>query len=206
MRKVLLSFMIGLVAGAMAWAAPLCAGPVYVTNPGFECSIGGLTFGGFSAVPATPGSPTQVSLVNASVVGSTVYMNFNPGLVSGQDIWFYFTVTGGVLGVDLSLSGTGALISEVVCSQPLLPNNNCPVDTELARIGNSTGMPVVNAYFPATQTVYIYKDILVQNIPGTPGELSSFTQSFHTPEPMTFVLIGTGLLGLGILGRRRASK
>jgi hypothetical protein len=49
-------------------------------------------------------------------------------------------------------------------------------------------------------SLYVYKDIRVP----FGDELSSFSQSFHTgvPEPMTFVLIGTGLVGIGWIRRR----
>jgi hypothetical protein len=41
---------------------------------------------------------------------------------------------------------------------------------------------------------------------GTINTFSTEVIAFATPEPMTFSLMGVGLLGLGILGRRRSGK
>lgn len=212
MRKFILLITVMLAVGTLAFGAELCLptppppGVTATTGPPANtCTIGGLVFSNFAAVSAGGGASTTVTLVQAYTVGSDVFLTFNPGLGPNQDIWFYFTVTGGVVGVDLSLSGVRGQSTEVVCSSPLLPNNNCPQGTELARMVNFSGAPVVEGVFPQpASTMYIFKNIMVS---GT-GELSSLTQSFHTggvPEPMSFVLIGTGLLGLGLL-RRRVSR
>jgi hypothetical protein len=208
MRKFLFLIMVTLAVTAMAFGSELCvpAPPPAVTvttgPPSADiCSIGGLVFSNFSAVSAGGGASTMVSLVTATVVGQDVYLTFNPGLGAQQDIWFYFTVTGPLGGVDLRLSGVNALSTEVVCSGPLDQSNNC-TGTELARIANVSGGATVLASFGQVNTAYIYKDIMAQS----GGELSSITESFHVvPEPMTFALIGSGLLGLGLL-RRRARK
>jgi len=46
------------------------------------------------------------------------------------------------------------------------------------------------------------KDISLFGTTDIAANMSEFSQSYHIPEPMAFLLIGTGLLGLGILGRR----
>jgi len=146
-----------------------------------------------------------VFLVSASVdAAQTVFLNFNPSLSASQDIWFYFTVTGPLSGVGFGLGGIHGVSTELVCSQPViiggLHNNQCPAGTQLASMYvTSSGSD--DKSFQTVSTAYIFKNIGVNN-----GELSSMTQSFHTvPEPLTFVLIGTGLVGLGLI-RRRARK
>jgi hypothetical protein len=49
--------------------------------------------------------------------------------------------------------------------------------------------------------VWIIKDINSGNAP-----FSEVEQSYLVPEPMTLSLMGIGLLGLGIFGRKRISK
>ena len=214
MRKMLVLFAAVLMFSAVAPAALLCTSnpglPVVVTTgpvSSFECSMGGLTFSNFSAVAATATNPptnTIVNLTAAQVVGPDVFLTFNPGLTSNQDLYFYFTVTGPLAGVDLSLSGQNGYSTEIVCSGAIAFDNNCVGGSafQLARMANISGGNPVSSTFPQTNGGSIYKDIMVQ---GT-GELSSITQSFHTvPEPVTFLLIGTGLIGLGLL-RRKARK
>ncbi len=212
MRRVLLLFALAVLAASVAAATPLCTGVLgtNVLTPGFECELGGLHFSAFSGVNAgSAPNPMQVNLVAATTVAHTVYLTFNPNLHStstmAADLWFYFTVTGGLIGVDLYNAGTpGSSIQEVVCSGPISrsPIPNICTGTVLANMA-AASFESREVMFAPQSTVYIWKDILAAP---PDGHISSFTQSFHTPEPMTFLLIGTGLLGLGLFGRRRAKK
>jgi len=216
MRRLLLFvLMLGLLGATIASAATTCptlgSGPVTVT-PGYSCEVNGLVFSNFTVIPATAGTAANVTLVYASVVGDYVNLYFNPSLTasagSSSDIWFYFTVSGGVNGIDLSVSGTNATITEYACGSPVTAGNICPAGTELAKFTAQSGGSAYAA-FPGgefAENVYIYKNILVQGGVTAPGELSSFSQSFHIPEPFTFVLMGSGLLAIGLVRRRSRSK
>jgi hypothetical protein len=206
MRKILVSIAIVLVCTVVAPAAPLCTTVTgqNVLLGNFSCELGGLTFSNFSAVNAGGVPNPVVTLVTASdFAGGTAYLNFNPNLiaVSGPaDLWFYFKITGGLIGIDLSNAGGGSTsIQERVCTVGIGADNLCAQGgVQLANVTANSG-EMKDVYFDAVGEAFVWKDILATQ---PDGHISSFTQSFHIPEPVTFVLIGSGLLALGLVRRR----
>jgi hypothetical protein len=214
-NKALVLICAFLLVGLSANATPVtCGGAQNVLAVGFSCTFEGLTFSDFSLVNAG-GSPSgSMILVSAALVGEEVHLNFNPSLsvpANGiADEWFYFEVDGAVNGIDLAVGGTGASITERVCSSPIDVNNGntCTggIVNQLAALtitsGNASGLVM----FPDGPVghLYVFKNILLQGPPTGPAELSSFSESFgRVPEPLSLVLMGSGLLGLGIFRRRK---
>jgi hypothetical protein len=200
MKKLSLAVAI-LMAFAMTGSAALvntCDVGDDVLSGGYSCQVANLTFSNFTAVRFPP-PPGSVYIGSSGVLGSEVYLTLQPGLSAGQDMWFYYTVTGTHYGVDLEHGGSNTSILERVCDgQGFDVANNC-VGTQLAFFPDNTGAREVMSYAGGPVNVaMIYKDILV----GDPGHMSSFTQSFAIPEPVTLSLIGAGLLALGLLRRR----
>jgi len=199
MKRTLQLLLITLASLGVVSAAPLCVGPQVVgdvANAGFTCEIGGLTFSNFVVTPGV-GTPTTITLMTASEAGGWVYLTFNPSLTQNQDIWLNFTVTGPLGGIDLGVARNNAVVTEVACTGPITAGV-CS-GTELGYLTVYSGGTGSIEFVEPSNLTYIWKDIGV----GPGGELSAFTQSFHVvPEPMTFALIGAGLLGLGLLRRK----
>jgi hypothetical protein len=186
----------------------------------FSCGIGMLTFSNFSYNLDTGSFTTMapnVSVVATATSPETLF-EFNPNLAAGSDLELEFKVSGGVIGVDLQvpgLAGTG-FVNETVCTVftqtgPCAPANTLAIlnVTSLgvtatpgaACVGCSSSIAGGNAMvlFGSSNfsSVWIFKDINSGSAP-----YSEVIQSFATPEPMTMSLMGVGLIGLGILGRK----
>ena len=173
----------------------------------------GLTFSNFLVTDAlNVPAGTSMALVSATFdnVLGIVNLGFNPNLTLQalvQDIHFSFQVTGGVSQIDAALGGSNSGMTERACSSTIdLQGGVCSggLATQLAVITVNSGESVTSSLFARTSPLYIFKDINK----GLNSELTSFSESFHTPvpEPMTLSMMGLGLLGLGLARRRQQGK
>jgi hypothetical protein len=207
---------------SMASATPLCsAGTSDVTAGGtgtYSCTIGNLTFSDFTVSTTGDLDPTIVGLTAnppgaTGQSGSEAYLEFQFSAVFSDapldvgDLLISYQVTGGILGVDTSFTGVpteaGGTVQllEKVCSVAFV-NTNCDGSLYTLTATSTNGSAASTGItFASLATAYISKDISFNG-----AAMSEFVNSQLVPEPMTFSLMGAGLLGLGLLGRRLRKK
>jgi hypothetical protein len=192
---------------------------VTTLNAGGGCTIGTWTFNNFAVTTAGGAAGPVVDLggfydgtqAGPEPPAGEVGLNFNPNLggvgTIVTDIHFTFSVSNSAgLISDAFLFNAGTVSSQIqerVCTVSVTQSGFCggvQLGPDLVANGGSTAGPSV---FAGNSTVWIWKDINIQNV--STDHISSFDQAFSSsgvPEPMTFSMMGVGLLGLGLLGRR----
>jgi len=172
---------------------------------GNSCTVGNYVFSNFQVAPNTGFSSgtffLNVSVGSDSAPGTGLIISTNMSAALGQDIELEFSVTNGLTGLTLSVGPSGS-VNEVVCSNQMNIGNEVNPGSCGAVGGTTLGGASVAASGSTTfliqpaATDWIFKDI---------SGASELAQTL-VPEPMTLSLMGVGLLGLGIFGRRRLSK
>jgi hypothetical protein len=192
-------FALPCVAGdAVTTAATLMSG-VALPSAGLTCTEGIYTFSNFVVTGDTV--PTPVTNFSVSLGPSTSASGLILGLAytdldtNGDD----FTVTYQISpGVNFATVGAGPAVSvtELLCSVPTTGAGSCPGTVlNTSTLGASNGSSSASSVTVAG-TDYVFKDIA-----GGSNVIESFT-----PEPVTFSLMGLGLLAIGFAGRKRMRK
>jgi hypothetical protein len=186
---------------------------------GFTCQSGSLIFTDFDyqGTGSAASSITVDPLTASDDEGFQFQGGWNTHSVNGasssEDSQITYTVQhpGGLidtlsLAFGSSVSGTGvSSVQERFCLGSSLAG--CPSAEQGAITLTNPGTMLSNrAFFAGVASVSVTKDISVTSgINGT-ASIANVTDTFSSPEPLSFVLLGTGLLGIGLMRRRLGQR
>lgn len=224
MKRILTIATLVALSGVAAFASDACIGPGSsgdVLNVAIDlsiangtavsgvstgsCTMEGFTFSNFAifgntgwTIPPQTVAP-EIDLtftIDNGAEGAIAIGYSNPtGNASVGDFILTYTITPGILAVGLN-TGTAGAVSENVCSAlggVYGSFSGCGAGDSLTPGGtpiNTTGTYTI----AASPSGF---DIVTKDISG-----GSEVYQDVSPEPMTFSLMGGGLLGLGVLGRK----
>jgi len=218
MKTLLLCASFLLVSSALATTTNCQSGTLmpYLASS-FACQSGGLVFSDFdyrgTGQDASASAVSVIALTAPDVAGFQFAGGWSVqsenGVSNSEESQIGYTVQrpGGLIDtLSLSfgsvVSGTGtASATEQFCLGASI--SNCPQISQGSVAVTNPGSGFTDrAFFAVVENIGILDTITVTSGVNGMASIGSVSNTFSSPEPLSFVLLGTGLLGIALMRRR----
>jgi hypothetical protein len=171
-----------------------------LSQSGVLCADGANVFQNFSVFGDAISSPISFSLsTGPNTNAGSLLQDFLYNNLGADDVQIRYQIVPAVTGFTL-FAPPNTTVTQVICSSRPGPTGSCPPANVLSLNPNWTASNGGSSFSslklppggPGDQIDWVF-----QNVAGA-GTLS--------PEPITFSLMGAGLLAIGILGRKRSKR
>jgi hypothetical protein len=189
------------VVCAMGASTTFDSATTLALTPSGSCTLGATTFSNFtvyaaSGFPATGPSSFSMTIDVDTAVNQLLILY--TGLASTQDIHLTFMGSTGITYETLT-AGVAVTVSEGICGTAFSISSGTSACG--GTLLNLSPLTASNGGSSSSVVTFAPTDFFYKDIAGGSEVIEGVV-----PEPMTLSLMGAGLLGLGIFGRRRISK
>jgi len=186
-----------------ASAVPTCSTALLTASPGSPCDVGDVEFSGFGVLPT--GVDLQFQTSGLFSVSVNLFDATSAGLANGLTYTYNVQIDPAFANTNITTVATGLGDPTAKAAATLTKTLTGGLTGTASSVDNGAGVITSQVVNGSTAALIGVTDSLSV----TSGDISYAANSFTyattsaTPEPVSMVLFGSGLLALSLIGRKK---